>query len=87
MKNKITPEDIEVLIKNCETQEHIFWEKELVVSYKLPCGFTIIGRAAVVDPSNFDIEIGRKIAKQKIIDQLYLLEGYRLQLERFAVGL
>lgn len=86
MQNRITQEQIDSLLASAETQEAIFWEKELVVSFRLPCGFTVTGRGACVDPANFDIEIGRKVAREDAANQLWQLEGYRLQLELFAKG-
>jgi hypothetical protein len=81
MKNTVTQAEIDFLLDNAETQEHIFWDKELVISYKLPSSFTISGRAAVIDVSNFDINIGRKICRENAAHQLWQLEGYRKQLE------
>lgn len=78
--NKVTPEKIKALLDNAETQETIFWNKELVVSFKLESGFTVTGRGACVDPKNFDIELGRKVAREDAENQLWKLEGYRLQL-------
>lgn len=77
--NKITIEYITKLIEEAETQEAVFWDKELVISYKLYNGFTVLGRAACVDPKNFVLEIGRDIAKKDAINQMWLLEGYLLQ--------
>lgn len=77
--NKITQEQINGLLDSSETQEHTFRGKELVVSYKLPNGFTICGRGACVDPANFDVEIGRKVAREDAENQLWKLEGYLLQ--------
>ena len=79
--NRVTQAQIDELIESSETQEHTFWGKELVVSYRLPSGFTVLGRGACVDPANFDLEIGRKIARESVEHQLWQLEGYRLQLE------
>lgn len=42
-------------------------------------GFTVVGHSAAASPENFDKEIGRKIARQKAIDQLWALEGYLLR--------
>lgn len=78
--NRVTPEELDAMLDASETQEHVFWSKELVVSYRLPSGFTVAGRAAVIDPANFDLEIGRKIARADVVKQLYQLEGYRKQL-------
>ena len=77
--NKVTSERIAELLDAAETSEHVFWEKELQVSYKLTSGFTITGRAACVDPANFDIDLGRRIAREDAANQLWPLEGYLLQ--------
>lgn len=76
----VTQEQIDALLDASETQEHVFWGKELVISYKLPSGFTVLGRGACVDPANFDIEIGRKVAREMAANKLWELEGYKLQL-------
>lgn len=80
-ENRVTQEQIDALLDSAETQEHTFWDKELVVSYRLESGFTVTGRGACVDPANFDIEIGRKVAREDAANQLWKLEGYRKQLE------
>ncbi len=86
MKNSVTIEQLYALLDEAEVQEHVFWDKELLVSYRLKCGFTVTGRAAVVDPSNFDIEKGRSIALNDAVDQLWKLEGYRLQWKLYEEG-
>ena len=42
-------------------------------------GFTVTGESACVDPSNFDEELGKKIAYDKAFNKIWLLEGYLLQ--------
>jgi hypothetical protein len=42
-------------------------------------GFTVIGHSACASPENFDAELGRKIARQKAVDQVWALEGYLLR--------
>lgn len=79
--NKVTQQQIDRLLDSAETQEHIFWDKELVVSYKLPSEFTVSGRGACVDPANFDLEIGRRVAREDAANKLWQLEGYVLQLK------
>ncbi len=79
IKNTVTEEQLDVIISNATVQEHVFWEKELIVSYKLESGFTITGRAACVDPKNFNLEKGREIAANDVKKQLWQLEGYLLQ--------
>ncbi|MBW4460455.1 MAG: hypothetical protein KME47_09470 [Nodosilinea sp. WJT8-NPBG4] len=77
--NKVTIEGINALLDASETSEHIFWGKELLVSYKLPNGFAVTGRGACIDPNNFDLDVGRFVARQDAEDQLWLLKGYLLQ--------
>ena len=42
-------------------------------------GFTVTGESACASPENFDAEVGRKIARQKAIDQLWPMLGFRLR--------
>lgn len=76
--NKVTSDQIKSILDNAETQEVVFWD-EVVVSYKLYNGFTIIGRGACVDPANFNLQIGRSVAREQAENKLWELEGYLLQ--------
>ena len=79
-RNSITHQHIKAMLDAAAVEEHIFHgNKELNVSYKLSNGFTITGRSAVIDPVNFDISVGRRNARHHAEEQLWLLEGYRLQ--------
>lgn len=42
-------------------------------------GYTVTGQSACADPANFDAEIGRKVARQKAVDQIWPLLGFRLR--------
>jgi len=44
-------------------------------------GFVLVGTSACVSKENYSAEIGHKIARQKAVDQLWPLEGYRLKAE------
>ncbi len=83
MSNKVTQEMINALLDSAEVEEHVFWGKELIVSYKLVDrgGFTVTGRGACVDPANFDLEIGRQVARQDAENKLWQLEGYLLSVK------
>lgn len=70
---------LDKLLQESTTEEIIFHGKELVISFKLPCGFTVAGRSAVVNPEKFDLNIGRLLSYEDAIRQLWLLEGYRMQ--------
>lgn len=41
-------------------------------------GFTVTGESACVSAENFDAETGRKIAREKAVEKLWLLLGWRL---------
>lgn len=42
-------------------------------------GFTVTGESACASPENFNAEIGRKIARQKAVEKIWLLLGFRLR--------
>ena len=42
-------------------------------------GFTVTGESACASPENFDAEIGRKIARQNAVQQIWPLMGYELK--------
>lgn len=44
-------------------------------------GFTVVGHSACASPENFDGEIGRKIARQNAVQQVWPLMGYALRSE------
>ena len=42
-------------------------------------GFTVTGESACASPENFDEELGRKIARQKAVEKIWPLLGFRLR--------
>lgn len=42
-------------------------------------GFTVTGESACASPENFDAELGRKIAREKAIEKIWPLLGFRLR--------
>ena len=42
-------------------------------------GFTVTGKSACASPENFDAEVGRKIARQKALEDVYMVMGYELR--------
>lgn len=73
----VTIEQINSLI---EKEEYIkVGVKTVVAVLTLKNGFEIIGTSACVDPSNFNLEIGSKYARERAIDKIWELEGYLLQ--------
>lgn len=87
MSYTVTEQEIDQLLDTAQTSEKIFWGKELIVSYLLESGFTVSGRSACIDPDNFNLEIGRKYAREDAKSQLWQLEGYRKQVTLREQGL
>lgn len=42
-------------------------------------GFTVTGKSACASPENFDAELGRKIARQNAVSEIWPLMGYELR--------
>lgn len=92
---RVTPEDIEANIKSehyftaLDGVEGANGEWNTGDAYSLGhltfCvlvlqnGFTVTGESACASPENFDAEIGRKIARQNAIHEVWQLMGYALK--------
>ena len=78
MKNKLTLNDIEDAII---AQQFLQPEGTVltICVLTLENGFNVVGHSACIDPVNFDAEIGRRVARQRAVDQVWALEGYRLK--------
>lgn len=86
-EKRVTPEYVQEIVSTSRREVVAMMGKETHVSIELPNGFTVSGRAAVVDRSKFDVSIGEPIALKRIEDSVWLLEGYRLQQHLFESGL
>jgi len=81
---RLTPADIDFVIAG--EQYHVFDGTTLTVCcLHLRNGFTVTGESAAASPENFDVEIGRKIARQNAREKIWALEGYLLK-ERLATS-
>ncbi|WP_082820646.1 Gp49 family protein [Fictibacillus phosphorivorans] len=79
-KNKVTSEQVESIMQASEFEVfHRVFDKQCLVVAKLPNGFTVVGESACVDPDNYVEEIGEKLAKERIKNRIWELEGYSLQ--------
>lgn len=79
MKNKITKEDIDLILANTFIKVEKYGDKTTVLMAILPNGFVIVESSSCVDPTNFDMKIGEQICMQKLEDKIWELEGYKLQ--------
>lgn len=75
---RITPARIDEVIVG--EQYHVFEGTTLTVCcLHLENGFTVTGESACASPENFDIELGKKIAKDNAKQKIWALEGYALR--------
>lgn len=72
-----TIDDINAAIKS-ETILTI-GRKTTLVLLTLQNGFEVVGTSACVDPENYNQEVGAKFARQRALDKVWELEGYKLQ--------
>ena len=50
-----------------------------VCALTLKNGFHVVGESAAASPANFNVELGRKIARDNARNKIWALEGYLLR--------
>ena len=75
----ITKAQIDDLIAKSTRTDTKMGEKTTVVCLRLPNGFEVIESSGCVDPANYNHDLGVQTCMRRIIDKVWLLEGYRLQ--------
>lgn len=78
MKNAVTKQQIDELLKKSEFRIETVYDKVTIVNCKLPNGFVITEASGAVDLANYDEKIGKKICMERIENKLWELEGYAL---------
>jgi hypothetical protein len=79
---RLTPKDIDNAIE--KEQYHIFDNTCFTVCLlTLRNGFCVSGESAPASPENFNIELGKKIARENARNKIWMLEGYRLKQHLF----
>jgi hypothetical protein len=79
---RVTPQRIDQVI--VAQDYHVFPGTTLTICcLMLANGFTVTGESACASPENFDVELGRKIARDNAKQKIWALEGYALR-ERLA---
>lgn len=75
---RLSPEKIDAVITG--EDYYVFPGTTLTVCcLKLKNGFTVTGESAAASPENFDVELGKKIARSNARDKIWPLEGYALR--------
>jgi len=75
---RLTPDHIDKQIVGA--QYYVFPGTTLTVcALTLQNGFHVVGESAAASPTNFDQEIGRKIARENARSKIWALEGYLLR--------
>lgn len=77
--NTITKEQVDDLLARAEYSDTKMGTKTTVVCCKLPNGWEMIESSGCVDPANYDHTLGVEICKRRLVDRVWMLEGYRLQ--------
>ena len=68
-----------------------YWHPECcptltVCVLKVKNGFTFVGKAGVVDPKNFDPDLGRNFAREDAVKKMWSYEGYLLANRLSLIG-
>lgn len=75
---RLKPEDIDNAILT--EQFHVFYGTTMTVCcLTLKNGYNVIGESAAASPTNFDKEIGQRIARENARNKIWQLEGYLLK--------
>lgn len=73
---KLSQDYIESLV---EGELYFNTGKTTICVLKLRNSYEVVGVSATVDVKNFDIEIGKRIAKESAVREIWALEGYLQQ--------
>ena len=76
-KTKVTPEDVAAAIK-AESYIVLPNGRTTVCQLTLDNGFTVEGSSACVSQDNFDLMLGRAIARENAVEKVWPLLGFRL---------
>lgn len=83
---RLTPERIDSII--ADEDYYVFPKTQLTVCcLTLSNGFTVTGESACASPTNFNEELGRKIARESARNKIWALEGYLLKQRLYETNL
>ena len=77
---KVTPEMVEAEILAEDYYRPFF--TITICTLQLRNGFNVTGESACVSPENFNEELGRKLARNKALDKIWMLLAFRMAEQR-----
>ena len=75
--NIITRDDVLRFIRDIDAQT--INDKTALVDSKLITNYNIVENSSCVDPKNYDLELGKKYATEKIVNKVWDYLGFVLQ--------
>ena len=81
---KVLKEDVENFVTNVEVMT--VGEKTTVVNAHTLTGFDMIRHSSCVDPNNYDEELGKEFAMEKVVDDLWGHLGFVLQWAKYSLN-
>lgn len=82
MKTRLKPEDVAGLIASYEIIQPTYSTLTLCVM-ELTNGCTVVGKSNVIDPTNYDAELGKQAAITDATKQIWGLEGFACKRDMF----
>jgi len=80
---KITREQLEYLINGVDYHTR---NTTTICFLDLNNGFTVVGKSSCMNPKDFDAVMGRKIAHEDAIKQMWALEGFARMTTALLLG-
>lgn len=80
--DRVTHEEIDALMAGAEFSTSKLHGNTTVVTAQFANGWTMTEQSACIDPANYDHELGTKLCKERIENELWKLEGYRKVCEK-----
>ena len=74
--DKIKPAEIDDILSHAKINTVCLTNKTVSVTVTLANGFEITDTGSCLNPDDFNVEIGKDVAMQRIKDRLWMLEGY-----------
>ncbi len=76
---RVTQAEIDLLLNSADVRVRTDFNKCTVVTARLSNGFILTESGACVDPTNYDVQQGKRLCLKHIENRLWELEGYALQ--------